>query len=318
MNPPDASPPKGNIPADDSAETEPAVPLGSSASVVNGVQLIGARLAALDGREGRFASGESIVLRVLLFSDVGCAAASLGLGLADRFGQVVFATTTRNLGLDLKLGAGTSTEISLRFPVNLSPGHFTVNLQCWGGPPDPLPCFFSREAVCGFDVHNPWLPEFTGNLFLPVQANAAEWRQTGNSSWMAPLPSEQAKAAIEPQEDNHRAATLQAKPGAMVELLVRITNLSDRWIASSPPYPVVLSYHVNADDDRTTITYDGRRTRLESPIPPAGAITQTMLLDAPSVPGRYWLHLSLVQEARFWFDGLPGNSPQKITLLVSA
>jgi hypothetical protein len=75
---------------------------------------------------------------------------------------------------------------------------------------------------------------------------------------------------------------------------------------------------VNADDDLTTITYDGRRTRLESPIPPAGAITQTMLLDAPSLPGRYWLHLSLVQEARFWFDGLPGNFPQKITLLVSA
>jgi hypothetical protein len=75
---------------------------------------------------------------------------------------------------------------------------------------------------------------------------------------------------------------------------------------------------VNADDDLTTITYDGRRTRLESPIPPAGAITQTMLLDAPSLPGRYWLHLSLVQEARFWFDGLPGNFPRRITLMVSA
>jgi hypothetical protein len=318
MIPPESSPPKGNIPAANSAETEPAAPLGSSPSLATGVQLIGTRLAARDGREGRFASGESVVLTVLLFSEVECTACSVWIGLADRLGQVVFATSTKHLGLDLKLSPGVSTEVRLVFPVNFAPGRFTINLQCWGGPPDPLPCFFSREAVCGFDVHNPWLPEFTGILFLPVQANAAEWRQTRNSSWMAPLPSEQAKAAIEPQGDNHRDDTLQAKPGAMVELPVRITNLSDRWIASSPPYPVVLSYHVNSDDDLTAITHDGRRTRLDSPIPPAGAITQTMLLDAPLLPGRYTLHLSLVQEGRFWFDELPGCFSKKLTLRVSA
>jgi hypothetical protein len=167
-------------------------------------------------------------------------------------------------------------------------------------------------------VYNPWLPEFTGNLFLPVQASAADWRQTGDTSWMAPLPPERARGTIELDRANHRDDVLQAGPGAMVELPVRITNLSDRWIASNPPYPVVLSYHVNSDDDLTTITSDGRRTRLDSPIPPAGAITQMMLLDAPLLPGRYSLHLSLVQEGRFWFDGLPGNFPRKITLLVSA
>jgi len=259
------------------------------AHLATGVQLIGTRLAARDGREGRFASGESVVLMVLLFSEVECTACSVWIGLADRLGRSCSPPAPNHLGLDLKLSPGVSTEVRLVFPVNFAPGRFTINLQCWGGPPDPLPCFFSREAVCGFDVHNPWLPEFTGILFLPVQANAAEWRQTRNSSWMAPFAVGAGKSRDRTAGDNHRDDTLQAKPGAMVELPVRITNLSDRWIASSPPYPVVLSYHVNSDDDLTAITHDGRRTRLDSPIPPAGAITQTMLLDAPLLPGRYTL-----------------------------
>ena len=49
-----------------------------------------------------------------------------------------------------------------------------------------------------------------------------------------------------------------------------------------------------------------------------GAIDQTMLLDAPSQPGRYSLHLSLVQESRFWFAGLPGSVSKILTLVVSA
>jgi hypothetical protein len=95
-----------------------------------------------------------------------------------------------------------------------------------------------------------------------------------------------------------------------------ITNLSDQWIASKPPYPVLLSYHVRDADD-ALVVYDGRRTRLECPIPPAGVLTQTMLVDAPTVLQRYTLHLSIVQEGRFWFDGFPGDLPRKIPLLVS-
>ena len=282
------------------------------------MQLIAARLAALDGREGRFASGETVVLTVLLFGEVDCAAASVSIGLADNLGQVVFATTTKHLGLDMKLASGVSTEVSLRFPVHLSPGKFTIDLQCWGIPPGRSDCFLSRRGVCGFEVHNPWLPEFTGIIYLPVQANAAEWRQNGASFWMPPLSAAHADTTIEPQCSGNHDDPLQAKPGALVEFPVRITNLCDRWIASNPPFPVMLSYHVSDADDIATVTYDGRRTRLDRPIPPAGSITQTMLLDAPVLPGRYVLHLSLVQEGRFWFDGLPGHLSKKVAMLVSA
>jgi Wzt C-terminal domain len=318
MIPPEPPPSGGNLPADQSVDTKLVAPLGASPNLAAGVQLIGIRLAARDGREGRFASGESVVLTVVLFSEVECTAASVRIGLADRRGQVVFATSTKPLDLDLKLSPGVCSEVSLVFPVNLSPGRFTINLQCWGGPADRPACFLSNEAVCEFEVHNPWLPEFTGMVFLPVQARAAEWRQTGKSCWMAPLLSEQARAAIELQGANNRGEALQVNTGAMVELPLGITNLSDRWIASNPPYPVVLSYHINNADDTATIVFDGRRTRLKSPIPPAGAITQTMLLDAPQRSGRYWVHLSLVQEGRFWFDALPGNHPERFALLVSA
>jgi hypothetical protein len=317
MIPPETTPTKGAVPPNDPAGTEPVAPGQSPSGVVPGVQLIGARLEAPDGREGRFASGESVVLRAVLFSEIDCADASMWIALADPAGRVVFATDTRHLGLDLKLAPGGSTEVTLRFPVNLAPGRFTVDLECRGGPPDRPACFLAREAVCGFEVHNPWLPEFAGIAFLPVQATAAEWRHAGNSSWMAPLPVGRTGATIEPRWGDDHDGTVHARPGALAELPVRVTNLSDQWIASKPPHPVMLSYHLHGADNEVMV-YDGRRTRLESPIPPAGAAAQVMLADAPLLPGRYSLHLSLVQEGRFWFDGFPGNLPRKISLLVSA
>jgi hypothetical protein len=317
MIPPQNSTPAGGIPANDPSGSEVVPPVRAPLPLATGVQLVGARLEALDGREGLFASGEFVILRVLLFSEIDCAGASVWIGLVDGTGRVVFATSTKSLDLDLRLTARGATEVNFRLPANLGPGRFTINVQCWGGPPDRQTCFFSRDPVCAFDVHNPWLPEFTGIAFLPVQASAAEWRHASNSTWMAPLRPERTGAIIELAGANGEDVALHAKPGVVFAVPVRLTNLSDQWIASKRPYPVLLSYHVHDADD-ALVVYEGRRTRLECPVPPAGIITQTMLVDAPSVLQRYTLHLTVVQEGRFWFDGFPGNLPRRIALLVSA
>jgi len=288
---------------------------GSPEPVDSGLQLIGATIDSADARQRQFAAGEMAHLRIVLRTTKERRDMAAEISLTDDSGTLVFRTNTRNLGLLLGAGSGEAFEVRLAFPVNLSPGHYRVDIACTDYPAGAGSSPLFRVKVCEFDVHNPWLPEFTGIAFLPIRAETSAWRPNRTSLWNLPLEVDRAGARIELLGDAAPANSLRARPGEILRIPVRLTNLSNSWLATKPPFPVALSFHL-ADHAGRPLRYDGSRTPLDRPVPPGGELEQTLLVDAPLQSGLYELHLSLVQERCFWFDGRPGNLPVVVKLRV--
>jgi len=103
-------------------------------------------------------------------------------------------------------------------------------------------------------------------------------------------------------------ADLQFSPGELRTLKVSITNRSSERMVSRPPYPVNISYHWSRRDGGHEV-FEGRRTSIDVPLLPGETRVFDVECLAPVDAGQYYLDLTLVQEACFWFEryvkGLP-------------
>lgn len=85
---------------------------------------------------------------------------------------------------------------------------------------------------------------------------------------------------------------------------LEISNRSEFVLGNMQPFPVHISYHWICGNSQTVV-FDGVR----SPIQPVLAPGATGCFDArvisPSLPDRYILRLTLVQEGVQWFDTAP-------------
>jgi len=115
---------------------------------------------------------------------------------------------------------------------------------------------------------------------------------------MEPLPEGTAPEAFGLRGEGVPA---QAEPGQKLALAVEIRNRSDFTLASTLPNPVHLSYHWLGEDG-AMILYDGPRSALLPPLPPGSTAIYRVSAVAPEAPGRYTLHLALVQEGVRWHD----------------
>jgi hypothetical protein len=83
---------------------------------------------------------------------------------------------------------------------------------------------------------------------------------------------------------------------------VRVTNTSDAVWEPSPVYglhAVNLGYQW-LDADTKKMVFEGGRYPLGAQVPPGASREIEMLLNYPG-PGRYILHVSLIQEGHAWF-----------------
>lgn len=97
---------------------------------------------------------------------------------------------------------------------------------------------------------------------------------------------------------------------------VTIRNDAELPICSAPPFPVRLAYHWRHAATHEMAVYDGRRTELLPPLDPSQSRLVEMVVQSPSEPGAYVLHLTLVQEENFWFDQVAGQFGREITIEV--
>jgi hypothetical protein len=93
------------------------------------------------------------------------------------------------------------------------------------------------------------------------------------------------------------AGTLERS--ATVPLEVDVTNLAAVALASTPPYPVCLSYRWT---DGGGVTTDGPRTMLGRVLLRDDAASYTIDLHVPDVAGEYRLRVALVQDGIAWLD----------------
>jgi hypothetical protein len=118
--------------------------------------------------------------------------------------------------------------------------------------------------------------------------------------------------AATPAPLEHPHAQLAAQvPGAIraaasLELPVTVRNTGDAgWSAlgqlATHLYRVAVSYHWQDDRGKAAV-FEGARTFLPHDLPPGAAAQLTAHVLAPTLPGRYRLCLTLVQEGAIWFD----------------
>lgn len=109
-------------------------------------------------------------------------------------------------------------------------------------------------------------------------------------------PGEIDRARVEPERRD-----LEARPGTMVSVAVRFTNLgTSTWTPGSGPGSVVAGAHL-LDLDGRVLERDLARCPLPAPVDVAGEAVLALAWRAPAEPGVYLIELDLVREGMRWF-----------------
>ena len=106
----------------------------------------------------------------------------------------------------------------------------------------------------------------------------------------------------------HALELAPVEAGTLQQATVEVENAgSATWRTRGPKDGLFVAYHW-LDERGNPIVWDGRRTPLESVVPPGETLRQQFALRAPIPPGRYRLAVDIVEELRFWLAEL-GNQP---------
>lgn len=134
------------------------------------IRIAAATLENGAGLSHRFPSGEPVILRVQLDTDVDTATLALGFMVRDRLGQDLFGTNTHLHQIDLPLRQGHSAEVSFHFALNLGPGQYTITLGLHDRHnfTDDVQDWWNDSLV--FEVDYQGRPDYVGVCPLPVQA----------------------------------------------------------------------------------------------------------------------------------------------------
>jgi 2-polyprenyl-3-methyl-5-hydroxy-6-metoxy-1,4-benzoquinol methylase len=92
-------------------------------------------------------------------------------------------------------------------------------------------------------------------------------------------------------------------------LRMTLRNDGTESLSSFAPTPVHFGVHWLYEDGGVAV-WDGDRSRLPGRIAPASVFDTTLAFTAPTRPGRYRLHLALVQEHVAWHDEAPSPLPR--------
>ena len=140
-----------------------------------GLEIVGAHVTAADGTPGlHHEVGAAIRLALMLRANRPVAGPSVGLHLHDRFGTLIFACGTRQLGVGLDpFAEGETRDLEFRLELQVQAGDYTLSLGC-GEPDDRHPdtgTLHDRWEGLG-PIHvlpPPGRPRFHGLVPLPFE-----------------------------------------------------------------------------------------------------------------------------------------------------
>lgn len=113
-----------------------------------------------------------------------------------------------------------------------------------------------------------------------------------------------------------QASNTCVKAGSLFEISVSVVNESKETWYGYGDHPVFLSYHWTRNGNDFLI-YDGIRTELMKPeVYPGETIEQQICVEAPKVPGKLKLVLTMVQEGVCWFEDR-GLNPALLDIEIS-
>jgi hypothetical protein len=110
-------------------------------------------------------------------------------------------------------------------------------------------------------------------------------------------PDEMARVSL-----NIGAVPAEVGVSEMFWIDVTVTNASNRFLAASQPFPVHLGYHWIHEPTRRVAVFNGDRSALVPFVQANDSMHGWMKVEAPSLPGKYILQPTMVQEAVCWFE----------------
>ena len=102
--------------------------------------------------------------------------------------------------------------------------------------------------------------------------------------------------------------------GSRVQASIRAGNRTSKVLSSLGEYPVHISYHWLSENG-AAFHYEGTRTELFPPLPPAADCEYIFSVETPPVPGAFTLRATLVQERVSWLDTYGAYCDQVCTIL---
>ena len=216
-----------------------------------------------------------------------CTALEVGLAITDEDGIVRYGINSRMLGQGLTAKAGQTYRASFALELWLPRGvyHVAVALHSRDGQP-----YHWIDNALSFSVDRDNDQPFVG------RDNCRALFSMAPSSEMLAMPPK-ARQLVRVRflgSLNDRSVGAHGEPSVVVE------NLSDTWLASQPPHPIHLSYHL-LDPDKKMVVFEGTRTPLLPALAPRSRAVYGVTIDR-SLKGRFILRVMLVQEGAAWFD----------------
>lgn len=111
--------------------------------------------------------GQNVVLQVTTTVHKPVSRLVLGYGIKDRLGQVMYGTNTHHTQQILEnLEAGKQCVFNIKFPANLGPGTYSVQLALTGGVTHLEQNYEWRDLALIFDVVNTSRILFAGSAWI--------------------------------------------------------------------------------------------------------------------------------------------------------
>jgi 2-polyprenyl-3-methyl-5-hydroxy-6-metoxy-1,4-benzoquinol methylase len=141
------------------------------------------------------------------------------------------------------------------------------------------------------------------SLFAIASHTPLDIEQLSNLFKMDPLDLQESKQIMTTIEK----CTEHVTPGEVFYVRIELDNCTTRYLSSSPPNPVNLSYHW-WNESEEVVVFDGLRTTLQPGLQGRTKVTYDVSVEAPQCPGLFTLQILPVQEMVRWHDDACRNS----------
>ncbi|BAY31819.1 hypothetical protein NIES2107_37050 [Nostoc carneum NIES-2107] len=174
--------------------------------------------------------------------------------------------------------------------------------------------FFRNSTFGNLCVISPKSLETKNNLFTPL---GIEWDKTISSNFISYM----IKLPIQPifrQEINFFEYPKSVKINLEKKVPVIVKNTSNFLWSNEGDRPTHLSYKWIGKDPQGNLTYiEGNRTPLPYDVYPGDSVALNAEIITPTIPGKYILIITMVQESVAWFSDKQSQYP-KVDVTVTS
>ncbi len=214
------------------------------------------------------------------------------LSLTDEHGRCAFSINSTQIGTPLLNAEAGSYRLSFKVAAILPEGNYFAGFSFTERLPGHLNELFWQDRACEFRVYRDVPIPHMGYMYLPSELSISRVGTVQNDI-VVQHPHGSISTDI---------ATLEIASRKRACIPVQISNESDSVWIGDKFRPVKIAYHWRCHSGEM-IVFDGSRSSLpDRGIPPHARTSADAWIEAPELPGRYILELTMLQEGICWFE----------------